>query len=164
MNAKDVSLKLKISLRMVQKYCKELNIHKHRNRFVITENDLQRIKDRHHSLKIELEQLAEAIEKKLFIKETNESEIEANESEDVANEYRTEYYTDTEYAEVQKRIIEYNKLNERIADLKNEVQYLRNSLDKQSEQMNVLLNSFNNTIASIRERNAIEYKNTIDPE
>lgn len=164
MNAKDVSLKLKISLRMVQKYCKELNIHKHRNRFVITENDLQRIKDRHHSLKIELEQLAEAIEKKLFIQETNESEIEANNSEDIANEYRTEYYTDTEYAEVQKRIIEYNKLNERIADLKNEVQYLRNSLDKQSEQMNVLLNSFNNTIASIRERNAIEYKNTIDPE
>lgn len=164
MNAKDVSLKLKISLRMVQKYCKELNIHKHRNRFVITENDLQRIKDRHHSLKIELEQLAEAIEKKLFIQETNESEIEANNSEDIANEYRTEYYTDTEYAEVQKRIIEYNKLNERIADLKNEVQYLRNSLDKQSEQMNVLLNSFNNTIASIRERNAIEYKNTIDTE
>ena len=164
MNAKDVSLKLKISLRMVQKYCKELNIHKHRNRFVITENDLKRIKDRHHSLKIELEQLAEAIEKKLFIQETNESEIEANNSEDIANEYRTEYYTDTEYAEVQKRIIEYNKLNERIADLKNEVQYLRNSLDKQSEQMNVLLNSFNNTIASIRERNAIEYKNTIDPE
>ena len=63
MNAKDVSLKLKISLRMVQKYCNELNIHKHRNRFVITENDLQRIKDRHHSLKIELQQLAEAIEK-----------------------------------------------------------------------------------------------------
>jgi chromosome segregation ATPase len=164
MNAKDVSLKLKISLRMVQKYCNELNIHKHRNRFVITENDLQRIKDRHHSLKIELQQLAEAIEKNRTEKETNESVIEANESEDVANEYRTEYYTDTEYAEVQKRIIEYNKLNERIADLKNEVQYLRNSLDKQSEQMNVLLNSFNNTIASIRERNAIEYKNTIDPE
>lgn len=164
MNAKDVSLKLKISLRMVQKYCNELNIHKHRNRFVITENDLQRIKDRHHSLKIELQQLAEAIEKNRTEKEANESEIEANESEDVANEYRTEYYTDTEYAEVQKRIIEYNKLNERIADLKNEVQYLRNSLDKQSEQMNVLLNSFNNTIASIRERNAIEYKNTIDPE
>ena len=162
MNAKDVSLKLKISLRMVQKYCNELNIHKHRNRFVITENDLQRIKDRHHSLKIELQQLAEAIEKNRTEKETNESEIEANESEDVANEYRTEYYTDTEYAEVQKRIIEYNKLNERIADLKNEVQYLRNSLDKQSEQMNILLNSFNNTIASIRERNAIEYKNTTD--
>ena len=61
MNAKDVSLKLKISLRMVQKYCNELNIHKHRNRFVITENDLQRIKDRHHSLKIELEQLLSLI-------------------------------------------------------------------------------------------------------
>jgi len=162
MNAKDVSLKLKISLRMVQKYCNELNIHKHRNRFVITENDLQRIKDRHHSLKIELQLLAEAIEKNRNEKEANESENEANESEDVANEYRTEYYTDTEYAEVQKRIIEYNKLNERIADLKNEVQYLRNSLDKQSEQMNILLNSFNNTIASIRERNAIEYKNTTD--
>jgi hypothetical protein len=169
MNAKEVSLKLKISLRMVQNYCKELNIHKHRNRFVITENDLQRIKDRHHSLKIELQQLAEAIEKKLFEQETNtnvieanESVIEANKSEDVANEYRTEYYTDTEYAEVQKRIIEYNLLQENIADLKNEVQYLRNSLDKQSEQMNILLNSFNNTIASIRERNAIEYKNTTD--
>jgi len=162
MNAKDVSLKLKISLRMVQKYCNELNIHKHRNRFVITENDLQRIKDRHHSLKIELQLLAEAIEKNRNEKEANESENEANESEDVANEYRTEYYTDTEYAEVQKRIIEYNKLNERIADLKNEVQYLRNSLDKQSEQMNVLLNSFNNTIASIRERNALEWKNTTD--
>jgi hypothetical protein len=162
MNAKEVSMKLKISLRMVQKYCNELNIHKHRNRFVITENDLQRIKDRHHSLKIELQQLAEVIEKNRTEKETNESEDVANESEDVANEYRTEYYTHTEYAEVQKRIIEYNKLNERIADLKNEVQYLRNSLDKQSEQMNILLNSFNNTIASIRERNAIEYKNTTD--
>lgn len=164
MNAKEVSLKLKISLRMVQKYCNELNIHKHRNRFVITENDLQRIKDRHHSLKIELQQLAEAIEKNRTEKEANESEIEANESKDLANEYITEYYTDTEYAEVQKRIIEYNLLQKNIADLKNEIQYLRNSLDKQSEQMNVLLNSFNNTIASIRERNAIEYKNTIDPE
>lgn len=164
MNAKDVSLKLKINLRMVQMYCKQLNIPKHKRRYVITDADIPRIKDRHESLKIELQQLAEAIEKKLFEQETNTNEKEANESEDVANEYRTEYYTDTEYAEVQKRIIEYNKLNERIADLKNEVQYLRNSLDKQSEQMNVLLNSFNNTIASIRERNAIEYKNTIDPE
>jgi len=162
MNAKEVSLKLKISLRMVQNYCKQLNIHKHRNRYVITLTDLQNISELHYSLKTELEQLAEAIEKNRIKKETNESEIEAKNSEDIANEYRTEYYTDTEYAEVQKRIIEYNKLNERIADLKNEVQYLRNSLDKQSEQMNILLNSFNNTIASIRERNAIEYKNTTD--
>lgn len=164
MTVKEVSLKLKISLRTVQNYCQKLDVQKHRNRYVITLTDLQNISALHYSLKTELEQLAEAIEKNRTKKETNASENEANESEDVANEYRTEYYTDTEYAEVQKRIIEYNLLQENIADLKNEVQYLRNSLDKQSEQMNVLLNSFNNTIASIRERNAIEYKNTIYPE
>jgi len=140
MNANEVSEMLNISLRMVQVYCKQLNIQKQRNRYVITQNDLQRIKDR------------------LNVIQTYESEV-TNE-----NEYRTEYYTETEYAEVQKRIIEYNLLNENIADLKNEVQYLRNSLDKQHEQMNVLLNSFNNTIASIRERNAIDYKKTTENE
>jgi len=143
MNANEVSEILNISLRMVQVYCKQLNIQKQRNRYVITKNDLQRIKDR------------------LNVIQTYESEV-TNENE--TQDYRTEYYTETEYAEVQKRIIEYNLLNENIADLKNEVQYLRNSLDKQHEQMNVLLNSFNNTIASIRERNAIEYKNTTDKE
>jgi predicted nucleic acid-binding Zn-ribbon protein len=143
MNANEVSEILNISLRMVQVYCKQLNIQKQRNRYVITQNDLQRIKDR------------------LNVIQTYESEV-TNENE--TQDYRTEYYTETEYAEVQKRIIEYNLLNENIADLKNEVQYLRNSLDKQHEQMNVLLNSFNNTIASIRERNAIEYKNTTENE
>ena len=143
MNANEVSEILNISLRMVQVYCKQLNIQKQRNRYVITKNDLQRIKDR------------------LNVIQTYESEV-TNENE--TQDYRTEYYTETEYAEVQKRIIEYNLLNENIADLKNEVQYLRNSLDKQHEQMNVLLNSFNNTIASIRERNAIEYKNTTENE
>jgi predicted nucleic acid-binding Zn-ribbon protein len=143
MNANEVSEILNISLRMVQVYCKQLNIQKQRNRYVITKNDLQRIKDR------------------LNVIQMYESEV-TNENE--TQDYRTEYYTETEYAEVQKRIIEYNLLNENIADLKNEVQYLRNSLDKQHEQMNVLLNSFNNTIASIRERNAIEYKNTTENE
>jgi predicted nucleic acid-binding Zn-ribbon protein len=143
MKANEVSEILNISLRMVQVYCKQLNIQKQRNRYVITKNDLKRIKDR------------------LNVIQTYESEV-TNENE--TQDYRTEYYTETEYAEVQKRIIEYNLLNENIADLKNEVQYLRNSLDKQHEQMNVLLNSFNNTIASIRERNAIEYKNTTDKE
>jgi DNA-binding transcriptional MerR regulator len=141
MNAKEVSKSLNISLRMVQLYCKELNISKKRNRYNITENDFVSIKERHHAI------------------QTNE-----NETQTIEIEYRTELYTEEEYNELHKRLVEYNLFTDKIADLKNEVQYLRNSLDKQSEQMNVLLNSFNNTIASIRERNALDYKKITENE
>jgi predicted nucleic acid-binding Zn-ribbon protein len=150
MTAKEVSIKLKISLRTTQLICKDLDLPKYRNRYIITENDLEKIKNKRDLLKNELQIFSEYLER-------NERETKQNET-NINTEYRIEQFTEQEYTEFQKRLIEYNILHERIGDLKNEVQYLRKSLDKQAEQMETLLNSFNNTIASIRERNAIEYK------
>lgn len=158
MTAKEVSMRLQINLRTTQRLCKEIGLAKYNNKYIVTEADFERLKIayRKHQLAYEYysEQLANANDK------TNDKQTkELSQEEEEESDLITEYFTPEDYTEFQKRLIEYNILHERIADLKNEVQYLRKSLDKQAEQMETLLNSFNNTIASIRERNAIEYKN-----
>lgn len=157
MTAKDVSMRLKINLRTTQRLCKEIGLVKYKNKYIVTEDDFERLKIAYKKHQIAYEYFSEQIAKandKTNDKQTNE----LSQNEDGESELITEYFTPEDYTEFQKRLIEYNILHERIGDLKNEVQYLRKSLDKQAEQMETLLNSFNNTIASIRERNAIEYK------
>ena len=157
MTAKEVSMRLQINLRTTQRLCKEIGLAKYNNKYIVTEADFESLKIAYkkHQLAYEYysEQIAKANDK------TNDKQAnELSQDDEAENELITEYFTPEDYTEFQKRLIEYTILHERIGDLKNEVQYLRTSLDKQAEQMNVLLNSFNNTIASIRERNAIDYK------
>jgi len=153
MTAKDVSMRLKINLRTTQRLCKEIGLAKYNNKYIVTEADFERLKIAYKKHQLAYEYYSEQI-----AKANDKQANELSQDDEAENELITEYFTPEDYTEFQKRLIEYTILHERIGDLKNEVQYLRTSLDKQAEQMNVLLNSFNNTIASIRERNAIDYK------
>jgi predicted nucleic acid-binding Zn-ribbon protein len=140
-------------LRTTQRLCKEIGLAKYNNKYIVTEADFERLKIAYKKHQLAYEYYSEQI-----AKANDKQANELSQDDEAENELITEYFTPEDYTEFQKRLIEYTILHERIGDLKNEVQYLRTSLDKQAEQMNVLLNSFNNTIASIRERNAIDYK------
>ena len=50
------------------------------------------------------------------------------------------------------------QLLERIADYKNEITYLRESLDKRNDQMDSLLRSINDSLKTIQQKNYIEAK------
>ena len=127
MTSKDVCKKLKMHPRVLQLICKRLNVPKQGNRYVISKADLKRIKENR----------------------TEQSETNTN-----FVEFVTEQFTPAEYEEFRKRLIEYATLQDRKGDLKNEIEYLRKSLDKQNEQTNLIL-------ATIRERNAIDYKDKL---
>lgn len=126
MTIQDTAKKLNIHPRVLQNICKRLNITKKANRYVITKDDIKRIK---------------------------RERTEPNKLNDDFVNLITETFTVEEYDKFRTRLIEWNTLQDRIGDLKNEIDYLRKSLDKHNDQMNLIL-------ASIRERNAIDYKKT----
>jgi hypothetical protein len=152
---RQASIKLKTSIRQVQRLCKELDVPKINNRYYIDEQTLEVL------FKIRQFGDIDATTLRQYHDKLNEINSVIDEQE-LQEDLIQEAFTQEEYQEFQKRLIEYSSLQERITDLKNEINYLRNSLDKQSEQMGVMLSTFNETIKSIRERNAIEYKNTKD--
>lgn len=152
---RQASIKLKTSIRQVQRLCKELDVPKINNRYYIDDQTLEIL------FKVRNFGSVNATNLRLFQDKINDINSVIDEQE-LQEDLIQEAFTQEEYQEFQKRLIEYSTLQERITDLKNEINYLRNSLDKQSEQMGVMLSTFNETIKSIRERNAIEYKNTKD--
>jgi hypothetical protein len=152
---RQASIKLKTSIRQVQRLCKELDVPKINNRYYIDDQTLEIL------FKVRNFGSVNATNLRHFQEKINDINSVIDEQE-LQEDLIQEAFTQEEYQEFQKRIIEYSSLQERITDLKNEINYLRNSLDKQSEQMGVMLSTFNETIKSIRERNAIEYKNTKD--
>ncbi len=62
-----------------------------------------------------------------------------------------EYFTDEEYQEFHKRLVEYPLLLDKVKILLNELEYHKKSIDKHQEQQRVL-------IESITQRNFIEAK------
>jgi hypothetical protein len=152
---RQASIKLKTSIRQVQRLCKELDVPKINNRYYIDDQTLEIL------FKVRNFGSVNATNLRLFQDKINDINSVIDEQE-LQEDLIQEAFTQEEYQEFQKRLIEYSTLQERITDLKNEINYLRSSLDKQNEQMGVMLSTFNETIKSIRERNAIEYKNTKD--
>lgn len=128
MTSKDVCKKLKMHPRVLQLICKRLDIPKQGNRYVISKEDFKRIKA---------------------------NKTERNETNTNFVNYITEQFTPAEYEEFRKRLIEYTTLQDRMSDLKNEIEYLRKSLDRQNEQTNLIL-------ATISQRNAIDFKDRLD--
>lgn len=124
MNIQQVAKKLSIHPRVLQKICKDLNVSKVGNSYNITNDEFKRIRN----------------------ERANPTKVNAKFVNLI-----TETFTPQEYDKFRTRLIEWNTLQDRIGDLKNEIDYLRKSLDKHNDQMNLIL-------ASIRERNAIDYK------
>jgi hypothetical protein len=153
---RQVSIKLKTSIRQVQRLCKELEVPKINNRYYIDEQTLEVL------FKIRQFGDIDATTLRQYHDKLNEINSVYIDEQELQEDLIQEAFTQEEYQEFQKRLIEYSTLQERITDLKNEINYLRSSLDKQSEQMGVMLSTFNDTIKSIRERNAIDYKNAKD--
>ena len=62
---------------------------------------------------------------------------------------------------VKQRDVNLNKIEmlvDRVEDYKNEIQYLRESLDKRNDQMDKMLESINSSLASIQQQNFIQAK------
>lgn len=155
-SVRNVAIRLNISNRAVQNICKKLNIPKLSNKYIITEEAFKLIEIERNKV-YEIQDIAIRLNNTLNQKAPKEIIEEDNsEEEDII----MQPYTLDEYNEIQKRLLEYNQFAEKITDLKNEINYLRRSLDKQSDQMSKMLQTFDDTIKSIRERNALEYQNT----
>jgi seryl-tRNA synthetase len=93
--------------------------------------------------------------------------IEAPISEESKEDYDTieVEFTTEEYDNIQETIklaaVQSDKIEmlvERVEDYKNEIQYLRESLNKRNDQMDKMLESINSSLASIQQQNFIQAK------
>jgi transposase len=137
LSVKEVAKRLNVSDRTIQKRCKLYNLKKKGTQYIIS---------------------SEVFNKWLSDHKTNET----NDTETTINEYELiEYFTAEEHEVFKTRLIEYPHLKKEIDYLKSQIEYLRKSLDKHQEQTDILLNSINNSLVVMRERNALEFKDKI---
>lgn len=130
-SVKDAAKRLKISVRAVQIRCKKDNLGKKGNTYLIPENLL----------------------KEWIIQATQEPKSEAKERGTI-----TESFSLEQYNKLQEVIYNYPQLIERITDYKNEIDYLRKSLDSKSHQMELLINSISDSFKSIQQQNYLRAK------
>ena len=124
---KEAAELLKVSERAIQKRCKRDGLTKSNGKWLIA--------------KINLEQWSEP--------ETNNR---PNQGEPTAQDEPGEIiesFSLDEYEEFKKRLTEYPILLERLKDYRNEIEYLKKSLDKQAEQMDKVLGSVQKSIESL---------------
>lgn len=124
---KEAAELLKVSERAIQKRCKRDGLAKSKGKWLIA--------------KINLEQWSEP--------ETNHR---PNQDEPTAQDELDEIiesFSLDEYEEFKKRLTEYPILLERLKDYRNEIEYLKKSLDKQAEQMDKVLGSVQKSIESL---------------
>jgi len=125
-SAKQAASILGISERAVQKKCKQLNIRKKSNRYLITDK---------------------------LINEWNEP-----------NDVFYEEFSKAEYEKLTEVIGDYPKLLESLQDHKHQIEYLKKSLDKAHQQMDVLLNSIQSSLQAIQQNNYLMAKKDLDKE
>lgn len=83
--------------------------------------------------------------------------LKANETNvNERNETITETFSTAEYEKLQTIIEEYPVLIERLKSYQNQIEYLKGSLEKQSDQMTLLIQTMQSSIKAIQERNFIE--------
>ena len=137
-SVKEAAERLDISIRAVQHRCKRDKIRKKDNTYLIPLDTLE-------TWRAEAEQ--ERITKR---------QNEANERSEA--EIITESFSQEQYDKLQEVIFNYPQLLERITDYKNEIDYLRKSLDSKSQQMEMLIHTMNDSIKSIQQQNYLSAK------
>jgi predicted transcriptional regulator len=117
----EASEKLGITTRAIQKKCKTNNVRKKDNKYLITDK---------------------------LLEEWNE---QTNEYERTDVELIYEEFDVEQYNKLQEVIYNYPKLLDSIQDYRNQITYLKKSLDKKEEQMDVLINSINKSLQAIQQ-------------
>ena len=154
-----------VSKRLVQKYAKKNKIRSIDNRYTFTGYQILDMN------KYYTEKYANASANKVANaqKKTTHSQpkIEVDISEESKEDYDTieVEFTTEEYDNIQETIklaaVQSDKIEmlvDRVEDYKNEIQYLRESLNKRNDQMDKMLESINSSLASIQQQNFIQAK------
>lgn len=131
-SVKDAAERLNISVRAVQVRCKKEGLRKKGNTYLIP-NELL---------------------KTWLMQASNKTQNETKE------DLVTESFSLEQYNKLQEVIYNYPQLLERITDYKNEIEYLRKSLDGKSKQMEILIHSINDSIKSIQQQNYLRAKDS----
>jgi hypothetical protein len=126
------------TVRTVQRKCKALNINKVNRLYQIDNNVLKQLVN------------------------DNATRHDNDIPQDNNVELIQEGFTPEEYEIFKKRLTDYPYLVDQVQDLKNQVEYFKKSLDKQSQIFERLTDSINNSLIGMRERNAIDYKKEND--
>jgi hypothetical protein len=126
---------LNISIGVLKIELKRLNVQKLKKNYIITDSVINDLK------RTETKET----------KETNEDEM------------ISETFTKAQYEKLQSVIEEYPILIERLKNYQNQIEYLRGSLDKQSDQMTLLIETMQSSIKTIEQRNFIEATNKQKP-
>ena len=121
---------LDISIRVLQIELKRLGIEKIKNKYIITDNVIE------------------------AVKRTQTNRANANERNET--NVITETFSTAEYEKLQSVINEYPNLIKQLEDLKNQNDYLKTALDKSTEQITLLITTFQSSIKTIEQRNFIE--------
>lgn len=149
------SYKTGLSKRWLQKKCKAINLEKSNGQYKISD-----------SLIIEWKRTKSNVTSEKYVYNTNNKENVIKTPKNVSDAKVT--YIDGSADEILVPLspAEYDKLNqlihneklmaERISDYKNEIQYLRNSLDKSHEQFGILLKKMEQSLSLLAQRNWIE--------
>lgn len=140
---KEASKILGITPRVLQIRCKKAGIKKEGRSYIIDNTALELLKN-----------------------ESNEvNEAKRNEVNE-ANEYIEEQFTSEEYDKLQELIKTHPLLLKRLEEYKEEIQFLReelqeknNRLDKQSLQLDNIIEALNGSIKTTQQQNYIEAKN-----
>jgi hypothetical protein len=123
----EASQLLKISIRVLQSELKRLNVGKIKNKYIITDNEIEALK-----------------------------RTQTNETNETKRNEITETFSAAQYEKLQEVIEEYPVLIERLKNYQNQIEYLKNSLDKQSDQMTLLIATMQKSLQTIEQRNFIE--------
>ena len=164
------------SERTLQNYAKKYNIRKIDNFYRFTGHQviiLRKTYETRAKNKAKKIEMAERNKRLLAAKiasikdvDTN-LKIEAPISEESKEDYDTieVEFTTEEYDNIQETIklaaVQSDKIEmlvDRVEDYKNEIQYLRESLNKRNDQMDKMLESINSSLASIQQQNFIQAK------
>lgn len=141
--------RLGLTPRAVQSKCRVYKINKKGRRYYIPERVIE---DWENTPDQESKRTANENEAK-----TNEPQRSVNENDEIGGNI-IEEFTPEQYEKLQEVINQYPNLLERIQDYKNEIEYLRKSLDKRSEQMDILLSSLNKSIQAVQQTNYLQAK------
>lgn len=135
---KEASKLLEIPLRTIQYRCRKQNIRKKNNQYLITEEHIEEWKSaQHYATENAIAQ------SQLYYEEFTEQQYEK--LQEVIEQYP-----------LQLKDIEY--LRESVQGYREQIEYLKKSLDKRDELMQKLLNSLGTSLTSTTERNYIEAK------
>ena len=161
------------SERTLQNYAKKYNIRKIDNFYRFTGHQviiLRNTYEKRAKNKAKKIEMAERNERLLAEKMASIKDVDLNLKIDAAEEKKKEDDDEVsipieEFQKLQiivkQRDVNLNKIEmlvDRVEDYKNEIQYLRESLDKRNDQMDKMLESINSSLASIQQQNFIQAK------